>query len=61
MKWNYEKLPQRDSDFCEDSQEIVEFHVVYVTLLVFAFQISLFVFPKWTQINTSQVIDHIHL
>ena len=36
MKWNWEKLPQRDLVFCEGSQkpaggvEIVEFHVVRI-------------------------------
>ena len=51
LKWNYEKLPRRDLVFCEESQkpaggvEVVEFHVVTFTLLViFGFQISLFVF-----------------
>ena len=39
LKWNCEKLPQRDSVFCEVSQksaggvEVVEFHVVTLLLL----------------------------
>ena len=67
MKWNCRKLPRQVQSSVKDLRslpggvEIVEFHILFMLFDLFAFQISLFVFQNERKINTSQVIDHIHL
>ena len=62
MKWNYEKLPQRDSVFCEVSQkpaggvEVVEFHICYVIIIVWRFRYHCLRFQNGRQINIFNVI-----